>query len=56
MREFAELFHDLDGMTKTGDRIDRMSAYFRDADPKDADGRHGFLPATGSSEWCEPEN
>jgi DNA ligase-1 len=36
MREFAELFHDLDGMTKTGDRIDRMSTYFRDADPNDA--------------------
>ena len=43
MREFAELFHDLDGMTKTGDRIDRMSAYFRDADPKDAGWAAWFL-------------
>ena len=43
MREFAELFHDLDGMTKTGDRIDRMSDYFRDADPKDAGWAAWFL-------------
>ncbi len=43
MREFAELFHDLDGMTKTGDRIDRMSDYFRDTDPKDAGWAAWFL-------------
>ena len=43
MREFAELFHDLDAITKTGDRIDLMSAYFRDADHKDAGWAAWFL-------------
>ena len=36
MLGFAELFHDLDGMTKTGDRIERMSTYFSNAEEKDA--------------------
>jgi DNA ligase-1 len=43
MRGFSELFHDLDGMTKTGDRIDRMSAYFKGADDKDAGWAAWFL-------------
>jgi len=40
---FSELFHDLDGMTKTGDRIERMVKYFEDADPKDAGWAGWFL-------------
>ncbi len=43
MLGFSELFHDLDGMTKTGDRIDRMSAYFRNADQEDAGWAAWFL-------------
>jgi len=43
MLGFSELFHDLDGMTKTGDRIDRMIAYFKTADPKDAGWAGWFL-------------
>ena len=43
MQEFSELFHDLDGMTKTGERIDRMAIYFRSADPKDAGWAGWFL-------------
>ena len=43
MRGFSELFHDLDGMTKTGDRIARMIDYFKTADPKDAGWAGWFL-------------
>ena len=43
MLGFSELFHDLDGMTKTGDRIDRMIAYFKNADPEDAGWACWFL-------------
>jgi DNA ligase-1 len=43
MLGFSELFHDLDGMTKTGDRIARMIAYFKTADPKDAGWAGWFL-------------
>ncbi|MEK9773429.1 MAG: ATP-dependent DNA ligase [Opitutae bacterium] len=43
MQGFAELFHDLDGMTKTGDRIGCMTKYFREADSKDAGWAAWFL-------------
>ena len=43
MQGFSELFHDLDGMTKTGGRIDRMIAYFKIADPEDAGWAAWFL-------------
>ena len=43
MQGFSELFHDLDGMTKTGDRIDRMIAYFKSADPEDTGWASWFL-------------
>ena len=36
MKNFASLFHDLDGMTKTNDRLDRLVSYFNEADPKDS--------------------
>ena len=36
MKKFASLFHDLDGMTKTNDRLDRLVHYFKDADPEDS--------------------
>lgn len=43
MQGFSELFHDLDGMTKTGDRIERMIAYFKNADSEDAGWASWFL-------------
>ena len=43
MKGFSELFHDLDGMTKTGDRIERMITYFTSADPEDASWASWFL-------------
>jgi len=43
MQGFSELFHDLDGMTKTGDRIARMIAYFKTASPEDAGWAGWFL-------------
>lgn len=36
MHEFSALFHDLDGMTKTNDRIDRLAKYFKESDSVDA--------------------
>ena len=36
MKKFASLFHDLDGMTKTNDRLDRLVHYFKSADPEDS--------------------
>jgi DNA ligase-1 len=43
MKEFSELFHDLDGMTKTGDRIARLVAYFRVTSVEDAGWASWFL-------------
>ena len=43
MKEFSELFHDLDGMTKTGDRIARLVAYFRKTSVEDAGWASWFL-------------
>jgi DNA ligase-1 len=43
MQGFSELFHDLDGMTKTGDRIGRMIDYFKSVDPEDAGWAGWFL-------------
>ena len=31
MKKFASLFHDLDSMTKTNDRLDRLVVYFENA-------------------------
>ncbi len=36
MKKFASLFHDLDSMTKTNERLDRLITYFEDASPKDS--------------------
>ena len=36
MKKFASLFHDLDSMTKTNERLDRLMTYFEDASPKDS--------------------
>ena len=36
MKDFAELFHDLDNMTKTNDRLNRLIRYFEDSKPEDA--------------------
>ena len=36
MREFAALFHDLDSLTKTNDRLDRLVQYFKDAPGEDS--------------------
>ena len=36
MKTFASLFHDLDGMTKTNDRLDRLVHYFKSAAPEDS--------------------
>ena len=36
MKLFARLFHDLDTMTKTNDRIDRLVEYFRNSPEEDA--------------------
>lgn len=43
MQGFSELFHDLDEMTKTGDRLARMVEYFRAARPEDAGWAAWFL-------------
>ena len=43
MKGFSELFHDLDGMTKTRDRIARMVAYFSEASEEDAGWASWFL-------------
>ena len=43
MKGFSELFHDLDEMTKTGDRIARMVAYFTEASEEDAGWASWFL-------------
>ena len=36
MIEFAALFHDLDVLTKTNERLDRLEEYLRKAPPGDA--------------------
>ena len=36
MKLFSELFHDLDQLTKTNDRLDRLVLYFEKADPVDS--------------------
>ncbi len=36
MKAFARLFHDLDSMTKTNERIDRLVEYLESAPPEDA--------------------
>ncbi|MBT3541357.1 MAG: ATP-dependent DNA ligase, partial [Opitutae bacterium] len=36
MKEFSQLFHDLDEATKTNDRLDHLVKYLTDADPKDS--------------------
>lgn len=36
MKKFASLFHDLDSMTKTNDRLDRLVTYFKNACPTDS--------------------
>ena len=36
MKLFSQLFHDLDNLTKTNDRIDRLVTYFEEALPEDA--------------------
>ena len=43
MKGFSELFHDLDEMTKTGDRISRMVEYFTEASVEDAGWASWFL-------------
>lgn len=43
MKGFSELFHDLDEMTKTGERITRMVKYFEDAHEEDASWASWFL-------------
>ena len=55
MKKFASLFHDLDSMTKTNDRLDRLVTYFENA-------RHGILfgcvgfGRSGSREQSKPVN
>ena len=36
MKLFSRLFHDLDELTKTNDRIDRLARYFEESDPVDS--------------------
>ena len=36
MKFFSELFHDLDELTKTNERIDRLCRYFDESDPRDS--------------------
>ena len=36
MRQFSQLFHDLDQTAKTNDRIDYLVTYFKEADPQDS--------------------
>jgi DNA ligase-1 len=36
MKLFSRLFHDLDAMTKTNERVERLGLYFEQADPKDS--------------------
>ena len=36
MKKFAALFHDLDSMTKTNDRLDRLVTYFENACHEDS--------------------
>ena len=36
MKLFSRLFHDLDELTKTNDRIDRLARYFDESDPVDS--------------------
>ena len=36
MKKFASLFHDLDSMTKTNDRLDRLVTYFKNACHEDS--------------------
>ena len=36
MKLFSELFHDLDGLTKSNDRIERLKFYFEQANPEDS--------------------
>jgi len=36
LKEFSQLFHDLDEATKTNDRLDHLVQYLTDADPKDS--------------------
>ena len=43
MKGFSELFHDLDEMTKTGERIARMVNYFEHAPKEDASWASWFL-------------
>ena len=36
MKLFSQLFHDLDGLTKTNERLKRLAEYFKEADPVDS--------------------
>ena len=36
MKLFSRLFHDLDAMTKTNERVERLGLYFEQADPNDS--------------------
>ena len=36
MKNFATLFHDLDILTKTNDRLERLVRYFEQSDPLDS--------------------
>ena len=36
MRQFSQLFHDLDEATKTNDRIDHLVNYLNEANPQDS--------------------
>ena len=36
MRQFSQLFHDLDEATKTNDRIDHLVNYLNEANPEDS--------------------
>ena len=56
MKKFASLFQDLDSMTKTNDRLDRLVTYFKNACPTDLFGCVGFWPVTGSRGQSKPVN
>ena len=36
MKLFSQLFQDLDGLTNTNERLKRLAAYFKEADPTDS--------------------
>ncbi|HAV61418.1 MAG TPA: ATP-dependent DNA ligase [Verrucomicrobiales bacterium] len=60
MKRFAQLFHELDGTTRTSEKLAALERYFRDAPPADAAwalhfllGRRGRRPVTSTRlrEW-----